>query len=566
MTEIATRTRAMVYRIEDLVTLARQGRLRVPEFQRNFRWDRGDVLNLFDSIVKGYPVGSLLLWERPAEQRELILGDLVISAPQVTDALWVVDGQQRITAIANAVSPDSYADSERFRLDFDLSRKAFVPAGGRPDLRVPLPVLFDLRQLLQWAQAHPDSHEHISALNDIAVRLRDFSVPASIVAESDEKTLREIFDRTNNAGKKLKRAEVFHALFGDGGDQGLTIEAIAEELEATSFGRIDDDTVLHAILARRHHDFTRDLRQEFTEERGAILDVPRGETQEQAFQGGRQALRRAITFLQDRAGVPHVTFLPYKYLLTTLARFFAHHPAPHPRNEELMVRWFWRAALAPTIFSGSATAMGRGFASRIYPADESRSVQELLALVPDGFPYHRPEVDQFRTNTAATKVMLCALYQARPLRFSDGAPFDAAVLAETLDEAQTAHGVIADAVPRRRITDSALAAGIGGRFFLGEDDVSLEEARHALAGATSALFGQDDARIAASHLVDAESSEVLRSGEYELFLRRRRDRIEALVADFLASRMGLGLPANPPLGTLDLDDPEPDEWDESDLR
>lgn len=554
MTEMATRTRAGVYRIEELASLVAQGRLRVPEFQRNFRWTRKDVLNLFDSILKGYPIGSLLLWSRPAPAAEVRIGALSIAAAETTEAMWVVDGQQRITAIANAVSQSAYDASEQFRIDFDPARNEFIPGGGGGDeLRVPLPVLFDLRRLLEWAQSKPEFAEHIAAINNVAVRLRDFTVPASIVAESDEDTLREIFDRTNNAGKKLRRAEVFHALFSEKGDDGLTIDAIAEELEDTGFGRIDGDTVLHAILARRNADFTRDLRQEFTPERGKSLDVQADESRDEAFLGGREGLRRAIAFLQDRAGVPHVTFLPYRYLLTTLARFFAHHPAPHPRNLDLLVRWFWRASLAPNLFSGSATAMGRGFASRVSPDNESQSVQALLSLVPDDLVFIKPDVDQFRTNTAATKVMLCALYASGPRRFSDGSPIDLSALAESLGDAQTAHAVVADIVPRVRNLDAALASGAGGRFILLGDDTSLEEARGVLARISSSLFSNVDA-IAESHLVDEASSAALRDGRYDAFLQGRREKVRELMERFLEIRMGLDLPANVPLDEFNLDE------------
>ncbi|GGR35627.1 DUF262 domain-containing protein [Agromyces mediolanus] len=552
MPEIATRTTAGVYRIEDLVGLVSQGRLRVPEFQRNFRWDRRDVLSLFDSIQKGYPVGSLLLWRRRAEAAEVSLGELHIEAPEVTEAMWVVDGQQRITAIANAVTQQAYDASERFRIDFDLSKRAFVLGGGEDDLRVPLPTLFDLRQLLEWAQARPDASEYIGEINNVAVRLRDFSVPASIVDESDEETLREIFDRTNNAGRKLRRAEVFHALFSERSDDGMTIQAIADDLANTGFGTIDGDTVLHAILARRHADFSRDLRQEFAEERGASLDVASDESREEAFQGGHEALRRAIAFLQERAGVPHITLLPYKYLLVTLARFFAHFPDPLERNSDLLVRWFWRAALAPTIFSGSATAMGRGFASRVNPQSESGSVQELLALVPDDFLFIKPNVNQFRTNTAATKVMLCAMYEHGPRRFSDGEVIEPLSLAESLDGAETAHGIISDVVPRGRIQAPVLAAGVGGRFILTEEDVAVEEARTVLAR-TASLFIDAD-MIASSHFVSGGASLALLERRFDDFLVLRRDAIAASVTKFLEARMGLNLPANAPLAEYDLDD------------
>lgn len=35
------------------------GEIRVPDFQRPLRWKSPDVVKLFDSILKGYPIGSL---------------------------------------------------------------------------------------------------------------------------------------------------------------------------------------------------------------------------------------------------------------------------------------------------------------------------------------------------------------------------------------------------------------------------------------------------------------------------------------------------------------------------
>jgi len=37
-----------------------RGHVRVPSFQRGLRWEASDVQDLFDSIYRGYPIGSLL--------------------------------------------------------------------------------------------------------------------------------------------------------------------------------------------------------------------------------------------------------------------------------------------------------------------------------------------------------------------------------------------------------------------------------------------------------------------------------------------------------------------------
>ena len=93
-----TRPTATTLDVEQLTKWAWDGRIRIPHFQRPLRWQRDDVIKFFDSIVRGYPVGSLLLWHRPASAETLQLGALRIDAPQLPDALWVVDGQQRSRA------------------------------------------------------------------------------------------------------------------------------------------------------------------------------------------------------------------------------------------------------------------------------------------------------------------------------------------------------------------------------------------------------------------------------------------------------------------------------------
>ena len=52
----------MALLIEDIVGKLKRGELRIPAFQRGFVWWPDDVAFLMDSIYKGYPFGSVLLW------------------------------------------------------------------------------------------------------------------------------------------------------------------------------------------------------------------------------------------------------------------------------------------------------------------------------------------------------------------------------------------------------------------------------------------------------------------------------------------------------------------------
>src|SRR5262249_48059036 len=148
-----------------------------------------------DSIVKGYPIGSLLLWVRQSAKERITLGALSLEAPEGGDALWIVDGQQRVTSLANALHPDGAEDST-FAVHYDLVAQAFVPSPKLPEPHlIPLPVLFDLEKLVEWmAAARPTESQSFEARRVMKL-LRQFKVPATLVRQEDEGTLTVIFDR-----------------------------------------------------------------------------------------------------------------------------------------------------------------------------------------------------------------------------------------------------------------------------------------------------------------------------------------------------------------------------------
>ena len=83
------------YTIRDIVDRAVSNKFGMPEFQRNFIWTPTKVMGLVDSLFSDYPVGTLLLWREPTGQAP--------ATPRTADAnttdVWVVDGQQRTTAL-----------------------------------------------------------------------------------------------------------------------------------------------------------------------------------------------------------------------------------------------------------------------------------------------------------------------------------------------------------------------------------------------------------------------------------------------------------------------------------
>ena len=46
-----------------LVDRVAAGKIRVPRFQRNFVWKQPDLYTLLDSVRRGFPIGSILVWD-----------------------------------------------------------------------------------------------------------------------------------------------------------------------------------------------------------------------------------------------------------------------------------------------------------------------------------------------------------------------------------------------------------------------------------------------------------------------------------------------------------------------
>lgn len=544
-----TQPNADALTIDALVQHVQEGRVRVPAFQRPLRWKREDVRRLFDSVLKGYPIGSLLLWRRPAEAERLALGRLSIDAPKLDSALWVVDGQQRLTSLANVLLEGGAAGE--FAVAYDLERKTLVDMGAERPHVVPLHLLFDLERLLRWFAQNPSDSRYLSEATRVAALLKQYKVPVYVVEQQDEGVLRDIFDRMNTFGRRLSRAEVFDALRATSPNERLA--DVAERVhERTHFGLLEENTLLLCALARKGRNLQRDFRAEVPRAADGTIDT-NASAKENA--DTEDALALAIGFLQGECHVPHVTFLPYAYLVVVLCRFFGLHPAPRSRNLDLLRRFFWRAALAgPRIARGAYTGTLGMFASCI-DADESASVQRLLAMAA------RAEIDtlhaapvlpkRFSAKLAEARFVLSALWKNRPRSFATGEPYELTELAVALEGRTTATDALCLVFPRVE----------GAKLRTENRMIDLDRADIVEVGALA------DALPARARLEGVLASHALPLawGTADEVLTYRRDKVAGLTRDLLRTMTELALEDTPPLDDFDDDDDEtfahPDEGD-----
>jgi hypothetical protein len=76
------------------------GVIKLPEFQRDFRWEIGDVIDLIISLLRGFPAGVLLFWNVSEKKDKLAERPFEgVNNTSGNTKYLVLDGQQRLTSL-----------------------------------------------------------------------------------------------------------------------------------------------------------------------------------------------------------------------------------------------------------------------------------------------------------------------------------------------------------------------------------------------------------------------------------------------------------------------------------
>jgi len=130
-------------KLSELVDMIKNGELRLPEMQRRYVWRATRVRDLLDSLYRGYPSGSILVWETDKEQPNRELAVTQDISP-FTGHKLLLDGQQRLTSLTSVMNGEPVKVKNRkkpidilFNLDHPESLFEFTEVDS--DMDSPLP-------------------------------------------------------------------------------------------------------------------------------------------------------------------------------------------------------------------------------------------------------------------------------------------------------------------------------------------------------------------------------------------------------------------------------------------
>lgn len=221
-------------KVWDVVDRAVAHKWSIPEFQRGFVWKATQVRDLAESMWQSFPIGSLLVWNARAQVEEQI----AIDAQK--PSLWLVDGQQRTTALCVLFGRKPYwwNSSEEWnnllrrydiRFDVDAKEPPFFYVANAATRRakgnryIPLSKLLtldltkedDQRSLAELAKqvkeedlCHGmDSMEVYTRLDRIR-KIRDLDL-VTVTVDHELEDVVEIFSRLNSKGTRVTEADIY---------------------------------------------------------------------------------------------------------------------------------------------------------------------------------------------------------------------------------------------------------------------------------------------------------------------------------------------------------------------
>lgn len=358
---IETNVRRLIQYIDDIS----QGNIQIPAFQRDFVWTQKDKLELFDSLKRGYPIGSILLW-KPGEQYGYIekFGPFRIPAP-TESRTYILDGFQRLSTLFGClVNPHkaqlAYDEQEwrrEYALCYDLaSEEFFFPRSHQPaPPQVYVYQLVDTFEFLSYSRKlsqEIDDAEQVDAYvqraQQLSTTLLDFRIAYIEISGGSIEDAVDIFARINSRGTPISPDWMVSALSWNQDQNfrlGTEIDQLIQDLEFYNFGGIKRELILQGI--------TQSFGKPYFDQAAQIETLAKRKDFVSVTRQAIKSIKRGVEFLFAELGVTDVKLLPYNSQLIFITDFFHHLPSPTPAQLEMLKRWFWTTTYAGyfTIYS-----------------------------------------------------------------------------------------------------------------------------------------------------------------------------------------------------------------------
>jgi hypothetical protein len=337
--------------LDDLLQDVKNGKYKIPKFQRDFVWTPDQMLELFDSILKGYPIGSLLFWDTEDDFKCKEEVGCFIVKNKANSYRYILDGVQRIsTLFATLMNPKSFdgniidANQKDFLIYFDIKENVFTYAKSKKYKTVflaPLYEIYDNKELFNLFRklnneniSDIDKEKYFENARDLHDILHKYRLPFVEIKGGNIQSSIDIFKRINSTGQDISIDFMLSALSYKNESDFTFSDAISEfldNLNKYNFQEIKRDTIINCIASSKGKIYF-DIKS---------LEVELKDDLENRSSKSFIFIEKAINFLYKKLYVLDIKLLPYPIQLNFIYEYFRVNS--NPSNEELkkLENWFW---------------------------------------------------------------------------------------------------------------------------------------------------------------------------------------------------------------------------------
>ncbi len=383
-------------------------------------WKQGDIFSLLDSVYKGLPIGSILIWETDdqIESAERI-GPITLANPPSGPVGYLLDGQQRITSLFGTLQfpiddNESIIDQIDWRVYFDLESSEFIRKPGQRGVPKHFPVanLFDTASYLSVARKFEEFADQtqvqylLSAADRLANAFRNYQLPIIHIREASIDSAVTVFARLNRTGRKISADEMVSALTYRRGEFHLSekFDVYIEELVKKGFGKLKRVFLLRGVLAALGRDiYAKDWAK-------LVVQEPIRRQLPEAYESATCGINHALEFL-GRLGVTSDRILPYGLQLVLLGEFFRLCSDPSSEKINLLRRWFWVTSFSGWFGNANTTMVVKALHEIRDLAEDKRRNFRIVNLEEQALPFP----DRFDGRSARARAFLLYLATLQPL-------------------------------------------------------------------------------------------------------------------------------------------------------
>lgn len=386
-------------KVSELVNKVQRGELTLPEMQRRYVWPATRVRDLLDSLYRGYPSGTILVWETDEEMPTRELAVRSTRTPTTSQKLLFLDGQQRVTSLSailggepvhvrnrrrpidilfNLEHPDGppiditevddngftanvedVEDEETAERDIqeEMRKRTFVVASRSLQND---PVWVAVSDVFKKTDSQILKSIGISSENErwdkYSERLQkvrkiaDYPYVMEVLEKSmSYEEVTEIFVRVNSLGIKLRGSDLALAQITSRWKGFMQlIEDFANEFKN------DEDYIIETGLPVR-------MMTIFATHQSRFKTVGKisQERLEDAWKQAVEGLRFAINFLRENAEIDNLSYLSSPFLLVPISVYWVlkKNETLTPEEEKKLLRWLYLAHMRGHYSMGSSESI-----------------------------------------------------------------------------------------------------------------------------------------------------------------------------------------------------------------